>query len=139
MIQREELTFQTEGENQVLDVTQRVRAIVRDSAIRDGTVHLFVPGSTAGLTTIEYEPGCCHDIKEAFERVAPRAGHYDHNERWGDGNGFSHVRAALLGPSLSVPVGDAKLILGTWQQIILVDFDNKRRERRLVITVSGEE
>ena len=138
MIRRDEVTLKTEGETQVIDVTARVREIVDDTGITIGTVHLFAPGSTAGLTTIEYEPGCVHDIQEAFERVAPRHGEYEHNARWGDGNGFSHVRAAMLGPSLNVPLGDGRLILGTWQQIILVDFDNKRRERRLVVTVTGE-
>jgi len=138
MIHREEMTLRTKGETQVLDLTERVRALVGKSGVREGTLHLFVPGSTAGLTTIEHEPGCVADLKAAFERVAPREGHYDHNARWGDGNGFSHVRAALLGPSLTVPVGGGAPLLGTWQQVVLVDFDNRGRDRKIVATVMGE-
>jgi secondary thiamine-phosphate synthase enzyme len=138
MIHREELSLRTKGETQVLDLTESVRALVRKSGVREGTVHLFVPGSTAGLTTIEMEPGCVKDLKAALERVAPRDAHYDHNARWGDGNGFSHVRAALLGPSLTVPVGDGAPLLGTWQQVVLVDFDNRGRDRKVVATVMGE-
>jgi len=138
MIHREELSLRTKGETQVLDLTENVRALVRKSGVKEGTVHLFVPGSTAGLTTIEMEPGCVADLKAAFERVAPREGHYDHNARWGDGNGFSHVRASLLGPSLTVPVGGGAPLLGTWQQVVLVDFDNRGRERKIVATVVGE-
>lgn len=138
MFHREEIALETKGETQVIDLTGSVRAAVRSSGVREGTVHLFVPGSTAGLTTIEHEPGCIADLKAAFERVAPRDAHYDHNARWGDGNGFSHVRAALLGPSLTVPVGKGALLLGTWQQLVLVDFDNRPRERKLIATVTGE-
>lgn len=138
MIHREEIELRTNGETDVLDLTKRVRAAVAASGVREGIVHLFVPGSTAGLTTVEFEPGCVADLKAAFERVAPRDAHYDHNARWGDGNGFSHVRAAMLGPSLSVPVGQGRPLLGTWQQIVLVDFDNRPRERRLLATISGE-
>ncbi len=138
MIHREEMTLKTKGETQVVDLTEGVRALVRRSGVREGTVHLFVPGSTAGLTTVELEPGCVADLRAAFERVAPRNAHYDHNERWGDGNGFSHVRAALLGPSLTVPVADGAPLLGTWQQVVLVDFDNRGRDRKVVATVMGE-
>ena len=134
---REEILLETRGFNDVIDVTDRVRQVVSASGIVDGTVHLFTPGATAGVTTIEFEPGCVADLKAALERVAPRDGHYDHNERWGDGNGFSHVRAALLGPSLSVPLSGGALVTGTWQQLVVVDFDNKSRKRRLVVTVSG--
>ena len=132
---REEFRLRTRGETEVIDVTDRVRGIVSRSETTDGTVHLFVPGATGGVTTIEYEPGCIADLQAAFERVAPRNGHYDHNERWGDGNGFSHVRAALLGPSLSVPITDGRPLLGTWQQLIVVDCDNKARDRQVVVTV----
>jgi len=135
---RETITLSTRGETDIVDITARVRDTVAKSGVNDGTLHLFVPGSTAGLTTIEYEPGCIKDLQDAFERVAPREGHYDHNARWGDGNGFSHVRAAMLGPSLSVPIMEGDLVTGTWQQIILVDFDNKQRDRRLVVTVSED-
>ena len=135
---REEIRFQTHGENDVIDVTDHVRRVVAKSGIADGTVHLFTPGATAGVTAIEFEPGCVKDLKDAMERVAPRHAHYDHNARWGDGNGFSHVRAALLGPSLSVPLAGGELVTGTWQQLVVVDFDNHPRERRLLITVEGE-
>ena len=132
---REELVLATRGETDIIDVTPQARQVLAHAGISDGTMHLFTPGATAGLTTLEFEPGCVKDLMDAFERVAPRDAHYDHNERWGDGNGFSHVRAALLGPSLTVPIAAGELVLGTWQQIILVDFDNGPRERRLVVTV----
>jgi secondary thiamine-phosphate synthase enzyme len=138
MIHREEVVLRTKGETEVRDVTDWARAVVRNSGVAEGLLHLFVPGSTAGLTTIEHEPGCVADLRAAFERVAPRAADYEHNARWGDGNGFSHVRAALLGPSLTVPVAAGSPLLGTWQQVVLVDFDNRPRERRLLATVSGE-
>jgi len=133
---REELTLRTAGENDVVDITERVREVVDRAEIADGTIHLFTPGATAGVTAIEFEPGCVADLKAAFERIAPRHADYDHNRRWGDGNGFSHVRAALLGPSLSVPLAGGKALLGTWQQIVVVDFDNRPRERRVVVTVT---
>jgi len=132
-IQREEIVLKTGGETDILDLTGRVREFV---AGVDGLVHLFVPGSTAGLTTIEFEPGCLRDLRDAFERVAPRHADYEHNKRWGDGNGFSHVRAAMLGPSLTVPVAGGELALGTWQQIVLVDFDNRPRDRRVIVTLT---
>jgi secondary thiamine-phosphate synthase enzyme len=138
MIHREETELRTRGETEVRDLTEWARNVVRNAGVREGTLHLFVPGSTAALTTVEFEPGCVEDLKSLFERVAPRDGHYDHNERWGDGNGFSHARAALLGPSLTVPVGDGAPLLGTWQQIVLLDFDNRPRERKVVATVMGE-
>jgi secondary thiamine-phosphate synthase enzyme len=137
-IHREEISLRTRGETDVVDITDRVRGILAESGAREGLVHVFAPGATAGLTTIEYEPGCVADLREALERVVPRDGHYEHNARWGDGNGFSHIRAALMGPSLSVPLAGGELLLGTWQQIVLVDFDNRARERRLVVTVAGE-
>jgi secondary thiamine-phosphate synthase enzyme len=98
---------------------------------------VFVVGSTAGLTTIEYEPGLVHDIKKAFERIAPESGHYQHHEKWGDDNGHSHVRATLLGPGLTIPVVSGKLPLGTWQQVILVDFDTRPRNREIVVQITG--
>lgn len=138
MIHREEIEVRTKGESQVLDLTEKVRVAVGRSGVSEGTVSLFVPGSTAGLTTIEFEPGCVADLEAAFERVAPRGAEYEHNARWGDGNGFSHVRAALLGPSLTVPVGNGAPLLGTWQQVVLVDFDNRGRDRKVIVTVAGE-
>jgi len=133
---REELQISTRGESDIHDLTDALRGAVERADIADGMAHVFTPGATAGITTIEFEPGCVADLRAALERMAPRDARYEHNLRWGDGNGFSHVRAALLGPSLSVPVGKGLPVLGTWQQVILVDFDNKPRERRVVITVT---
>jgi len=112
--------------------------VVRTSGIRNGLVMAFVPGSTAGITTIEYERGAIEDLKKAIDRLAPAGIPYDHDARWGDGNGFAHVRAALLGPSLTVPLAGGRMQLGTWQQIILVDFDNRPRRRDVIIHVLGE-
>jgi secondary thiamine-phosphate synthase enzyme len=128
----------TRGEGQIIDVTADVRKRVGESGIREGTVSLFVPGATAGLTTLEYEPGCVQDLTDCFDRLAPREAGYAHELAWHDGNGHSHVRAAVLGPSLVLPVRDGVPALGTWQQIVLIDFDNKPRARRWTLTVMGE-
>ena len=111
--------------------------MVADSGASDGLAVVFTPGSTAGVTSIEYEPGAISDLKAAIERIAPMNIRYDHNARWGDGNGFAHVRAALLGPSLSIPFQGGRLALGTWQQVILVDFDNRDRQRKVTVHVTG--
>jgi secondary thiamine-phosphate synthase enzyme len=132
------LSFRTRGDGQMLDITDVVSQTLRDSGSKAGIVTLFVPGSTAALTTIEYEQGALKDFKRLFDEIAPENREYAHNLRWGDGNGPSHVRAALLGPSLTVPFADGRLLLGTWQQIILVDFDNRPRERAVVAQVMGE-
>ena len=131
------ISLRTEGGNDVADITERVESAVRSSGVGDGLVTVFVPGSTAGITTIEFEPGAVADLKRAIERLAPAGIPYDHDQRWGDGNGFSHVRAALLGPSLSIPVNQGRMELGTWQQIVLIDFDNRPRTREVVIQVLG--
>jgi len=131
------ISLRTEGGNDVADITERVESAVRSSGVSDGLVTVFVPGSTAGITTIEFEPGAVADLKRAIERLAPAGIPYDHDQRWGDGNGFSHVRAALLGPSLSIPVNQGRMELGTWQQIVLIDFDNRPRTREVVIQVLG--
>lgn len=127
----------TRGHNEVLDITDEVRAKLAESKVRDGIVTIFVVGSTAGVTTIEFEPGLVHDIAVAFERIAPASGEYKHHEKWGDDNGNSHIRASLLGPSLTVPFNDGKLALGTWQQIVLLDFDTRGRRRELVLQFMG--
>jgi secondary thiamine-phosphate synthase enzyme len=137
IIHREELSFHTTSDTDVIDVTGETAGVLRKSGVGEGQVLLFVPGSTAALTTIEFEGGVVRDLAEAVERIAPRGIPYRHDARWGDGNGFSHVRAALLGPSLAVPVAAGRLILGTWQQIVLVDFDNRPRRRTVVVQVSG--
>jgi len=133
-------TFQikTDGFNDVKEITQKVEGAIGISKVSNGIATVFVPGSTAGITTIEFEPGVIEDLKKAIERIAPQNIHYNHDARWGDGNGFAHVRASLLGPSLSVPIVDGDLQLGTWQQIILIDFDNRSRTREIFVQVIGE-
>jgi secondary thiamine-phosphate synthase enzyme len=128
----------TQGESEVRDVTEQVAAGVRGSGVASGTVTVFVSGSTAAVTTIEFEDGVVHDLADAIERLAPRDIHYAHDAKWGDMNGYSHVRASLLGPSLVVPFRDGKLLLGTWQQIVLIDFDNRPRKREIILQVMGE-
>ncbi len=123
----------------IVDITGLVNQHLAQSRIKRGAVILFVPGSTGAITTIEYESGVLQDLADAIERLAPRDIPYAHDQRWGDGNGYSHVRAALLGPSLHVPVVDGRLSLGTWQQVVLINFDNRARRRRLIIQVMGEE
>ena len=128
----------SKGFTDVIDITGEVRGAVAAAGVKDGIVTVFVPGSTAGITTIEFESGAIEDLKDAIERIAPRDIHYAHNARWGDGNGFSHVRSALLGPSVTVPFNDRQLRLGSWQQIVLVDFDNRPRKRDIIVQVLGE-
>lgn len=137
-VQHQELRISTRGEGEIQDLTEKVGALVTRAGISEGMALVFVPGSTAGVTTIEYEPGLLQDFPAAMERFAPRDLEYGHDRRWHDGNGHSHVRASLLGPSLTVPIADGKLALGTWQQIVLVDFDNRARQRRIVVTIMGE-
>ena len=128
----------TRGDAQMLDITNEVQEVVVRHGFREGAALVFVSGSTAGLTTVEYEPGLLEDIPAAFERIAPREMHYKHEDTWHDGNGHSHVRASLLGPSIVIPVEDGEPILGTWQQVIFVDFDVPARSRRLVVQLIGE-
>ena len=128
----------TRGETQVLDITPHVAAVVRKHGLRHGQALVFVVGSTAGITTVEYEPGLIEDLPEAFERLAPRHGDYHHEETWHDGNGYAHVRASLLGCSLTIPIENGEMALGTWQQIVLVDFDNRPRKREVVVQLWGE-
>ncbi len=138
MVRTERIRVQTAGFADIVDITREVAEAVQCAGLRSGIVTVFVAGSTAGVTTVEYEDGLVRDLQEAFERMAPSGRPYHHDRRWGDGNGFSHVRASLLGPSLTVPVEDGRLMLGTWQQIVLVDFDNRSRRRELVIQLMGE-
>ncbi len=128
----------TRGHTEMHDITRAVEQVVRESDIQDGIVTIFSPSSTSGITTIEFESGALADLKRLFDEIAPEDRDYRHNLRWGDGNGYAHVRAALLGPSLSVPVADGQLLLGTWQQITFIDFDNRPRQRRIVVQVIGE-
>ena len=138
MVVTGEISLRTRGDGDILDITARVEKFVLDSQLKNGTVTVFVNGSTAGVTTIEFEPGLVADFQKLWERLAPKNMPYDHNERWGDGNGYAHVRASLLGASLTVPFTDRRMALGTWQQIILVDFDNRPRQRTVIVQVMGE-
>jgi secondary thiamine-phosphate synthase enzyme len=131
-----EILVQTTGRTDVIDLTPEVSTEISNSSVEDGVVTLFIPGSTAALTTIEFESGVINDLKKAIERIAPEDIYYEHNERWGDGNGYSHVRAALIGPSLQVPITSGRMTLGTWQQIVLLDFDNQPRNRRIIVQIS---
>ena len=137
-VQSSSFELNTQGFTDVKDVTRDVQDILSKSKISDGLLTVFVPGSTAGVTTIEYESGAISDLRSAVERLLPSGIPYAHDTRWGDGNGFAHVRAALLGPSLTVPFSRHKLSLGTWQQIVVVDFDNRPRTRSVCVQVVGE-
>jgi secondary thiamine-phosphate synthase enzyme len=132
------LELSTRGNAHMVDITTHAARAVSEAGLSNGTVTLFCPSATSALTTIEYESGCLSDLTRLFDELADPERHYEHNARWGDGNGHSHVRAALLGPSLTVPFIDGRLTLGTWQQIIFVDFDNRLRQRRLVAQLIGE-
>ena len=137
-IETYELTRRTTDRTDILDLTDDVSERVRESGVRHGQVLVFTPGSTAAITTIEYESGVVRDLQMAIDRMAPEDMSYDHDARWGDGNGYSHVRSAMVGGSFTVPVVDGRLVLGTWQQIVLMDFDNHGRTRRVVVQVTGE-
>ena len=138
MIVQDEITLSGTADTDAVDVTVRVADIVTRSGVREGLCVVFVPGSTAAVTTIEFEPGVVEDLKRAVEQLAPRDIPYAHDAAWGDGNGYAHVRAALLGPSFAVPVVEGRLTLGTWQQIVVLDFDNRPRRRRIMVQITGE-
>jgi secondary thiamine-phosphate synthase enzyme len=138
MVKTSRLRIKTSGQGDAHDITDGVRRAVAGSGLRAGTATIFVVGSTAGITTIEFEPGAVADLNRLFDGLAPRGAEYQHHLRWGDDNGSSHVRAALLGPSLTVPFADAALLLGTWQQVMLLEFDTTPREREVVVQVVGE-
>ena len=139
MVVTKKIQVSTNGNSEVLDITPQAVKAVAESGMPAGTATLFVVGSTAAITTTEYEPGLVkHDIKAAFEKIAPQNARYEHEETWHDDNGHSHVRASLLGPSLTVPIVDGKLTLGTWQQIILIDFDTRPRTRQVICQIVGE-
>ncbi|MEE9436070.1 MAG: secondary thiamine-phosphate synthase enzyme YjbQ [Candidatus Adiutricales bacterium] len=134
----EELVLRTTAGTDIIDLTGQVQDQLSASRIVSGILVLFVPGSTGALTTIEYESGVLEDLKRVIEKLAPKDNHYEHDRRWGDGNGYSHVRAALMKPSLSIPIQKGRLSLGTWQQIVLLDFDNRPRDRRVLIQILGD-
>ncbi len=134
MVRTHTFRVETRGHSDVIDITDEVARAVRGT----GVATVFVPGSTAGITTVEHEPGLVRDLREAFERLAPESARYHHQETAGDDNGSAHVRASLVGPSLAVPFADGRLLLGTWQQIVLVDFDTRPRRREIIVQVIGE-
>ena len=138
MTYSETISISTKGFSDIIDITDRVDSVVGHSKIKDGLVTVFCPGSTGSITTIEYESGVLRDLQKAIEKIAPSDIPYEHDRRWGDGNGFSHVRAALMKPSLSIPIIKGRLTLGTWQQIVFIDFDNRRRERSLFVHILGD-
>jgi secondary thiamine-phosphate synthase enzyme len=133
-----EFSVPTRGHCDVLDITGQVTRIVAASGVRAGLVNISGVGSTLGITTLEFEAGCVADLRRALEKIAPSNTDYAHNARWGDENGYSHLRSALMGTAKSFPVADGALHLGTWQQVVLCDFDDRPRERRVVVTVIGE-
>ena len=137
LVGHHEAVFSTTSHFDVVDVTDAVHEWLAVCGAGDGQLSVFVPGSTGAVTTIEYESGALADLKEALERIAPSTGTYHHDQRWGDGNGFSHLRAALLGPSVSVPVVSGRCCLGTWQQIVIVNCDNRPRDRRIIFSFVG--
>ena len=128
-------TISTKGFTDVIDITSRVAEVAKKSNVRDGICLVFVAHSTCALTTIEYEEGVIKDLKRALEIVAPMNENYEHCKKWGDCNGYAHIRAALMKPSLAIPIEDGKLVLGTWQQCVLIDFDNRPREREIIVKV----
>jgi secondary thiamine-phosphate synthase enzyme len=132
------ISLSTKGFNDMIDITDKVLVALKRSQIQDGLVTVFCPGSTGAVTTIEYETGVLSDLQQAIERIAPSDIPYEHDRRWGDGNGFSHVRAALMKPSLTIPLVAGRLTLGTWQQLVFIDFDNKKRHRDLIVQVMGD-
>jgi secondary thiamine-phosphate synthase enzyme len=131
-------SIKTKGDTDILDITGQVRKALKETELKNGILTVFVPGSTAGITTTEYEPGLLQDLPATFEKLVPKRDEYKHNLTWGDGNGYAHVRAALLKSFFTVPFVKGDMSLGTWQQIILVDFDNRRRQREIVVQVIGE-
>lgn len=138
MVATQKFEISTKGQGDARDITEKVAAAVAASRARAGTATIFVVGSTAGITTIEFEPGAVADLNRVFEHLAPRDADYQHHLRWGDDNGSSHVRAALLGPSITVPFVDGALTLGTWQQLMLLEFDTRPRRREIVVQIVGE-
>ncbi len=137
-VESQELRFRTHREGEIIDITDKTQRVVESSRMRSGVAVLFVPGSTGAITTIEYEPGLLADLPVALERLAPKDASYEHEKRWHDGNGHSHIRASTIGPDLSVPFRDKKLTLGTWQQIVFLELDIRPRDRTVIVQLVGE-
>ncbi len=138
MVVTKSIKFSTSGAGDIIDITGSVGDVVKSSGLNSGTVTVFVPGSTGGITTIEYEPGLLSDLPELMEKLIPSNKPYKHDQTWHDGNGFSHLRAAMIGPDITVPFSAGKLVLGTWQQVVFLEFDNRSRRRELVVQIMGE-
>jgi secondary thiamine-phosphate synthase enzyme len=138
MVQLDHIEFETKGRNEVVDITDNIRQIINRSGISDGSALVFVPGATGGLSTIEYEPGLIKDLPKLMEKLIPEKEYYFHNENWHDGNGHSHLKATLIGPSLTIPFENKRLVLGTWQQVVFLEFDNKPHHRQIVVQLIGE-
>jgi secondary thiamine-phosphate synthase enzyme len=132
------IALETQGNGDILEITSQVRDCLQTSQLSDGIATVFTPSATSGITSLEYEPGCVQDLQRLFDEIIPPEREYAHNQRWGDGNGHSHARAALLKPSITIPFVDGELTLGTWQSLVLVDFDNRSRSRKLVVQLLGE-
>lgn len=137
-VKTEQLSLHTKGEGEILDITSKVKEAVTKTKLKNGIVTVFVPGSTGALSTIEYETGLLQDFPKFLERIAPKGFEYEHEKRWHDGNGHSHVRASLIGPTITIPFVNGRLTLGTWQQIVFIELDVRRRVRNLVLQIMGE-
>ena len=138
MIIQKKIPLSTNGFNHIIDITPTLQNYIDSSELKDGNILVFVPGSTGGLTTIEYEPGLLQDIPEMLEKIAPIKGRYHHDDTWHDGNGYAHLRSALIGPSITIPFEKSRMQLGTWQQVVFIDFDNRPRQRQLHVQIYGE-
>lgn len=134
----DKIELRTKGDPELVNITEDISGALVSSGLNQGNCLVFVNGSTAGITTFEYEPGLIEDLEEFYEKIIPRKKSYHHDATWGDANGFSHIRASLIGPSLNIPFKDGKLILGTWQQVVLAEFDNRPRSRQIIIQFTGE-
>ncbi len=132
------ISLSSKGHADIIDITPNVRELLRESTVREGSINIFVPGSTGAITTIEYENGVLQDLKRFLDEIIPPGRNYQHDLAWGDGNGHSHLRAALIGPSLTVPVINGELVLGTWQQIVFIDCDNRSRNRNINVQIIGD-
>lgn len=134
----DEISIETNGEVDIIDITDDLQKIVKKSKLKNAIACVFVPGSTGTITTIEYEPGLMKDVPRALQKIAPKGEHYDHHETWNDENGHSHVRASLMGPGLSLPIRDGKIVHGTWQQIVFLELDTRPRNRSILVNIVGE-
>lgn len=132
------IRLSTKGNGDLLNITQELSRCLESSKLKEGNLTVFMIGSTAAITTFEYEPGLIKDVQDLYEKLIPRNKHYQHDDTWGDANGFSHLRSALQGPSLTIPFDNGKLLLGTWQQVVLAEFDNRPRARELIVQIIGE-